>query len=358
MANSIFDLINAQTVGAFVTNAPSNAIPYLGETLFPAVKQLGLDIKYFKAANGLPIALTPSAFDAKATMRDRVGLASLQAEMPFFREGAKVGEKDRQELNKLLASNQYQQYLNPILNNIFNDQAKLVEGARVQAERMRMQLLSGGKIAVKANDVAYDYDYQFNANNKVTLTTAAANGFGVKWSTVATADPIADISAACDKVEELTGNRPNQAVCNSATFKYLMDNAKIIGYLKAGLINSNAGLYVTEPLVKNLVEQLTGVQIAIYNKKYSLDKVATKYFPDNVFTLIPAGNLGNTYYGTTPEESDLMAGNTDGQVTIVNTGVAVTTYAEKHPVNVVTIVSAIMLPSFEQADNCFIMTVA
>ena len=73
--------------------------------------------------------------------------------------------------------------------------------------------------------------------------------------------------------------------------------------------------------------------------------------------MIPDGDLGNTYFGTTPEESDLMSGNTDAQVEIVNTGVAITTIKEPHPVNIMTVVSAIVLPSFEAIDNIFIATV-
>ena len=40
----------------------------------------------------------PSAFDAKATFRDRIGFEKLETEMPFFREGYKIKEKDRQEM--------------------------------------------------------------------------------------------------------------------------------------------------------------------------------------------------------------------------------------------------------------------
>ena len=72
----------------------------------------------------------------------------------------------------------------------------------------------------------------------------------------------------------------------------------------------------------------------------------TLFYPDDYFTLIPDGNLGKTWYGTTPEESDLMSGATEAQVQIVNTGVAVTTPSRPHPVNVLTIVSEIVLPKF------------
>ena len=76
-----------------------------------------------------------------------------------------------------------------------------------------------------------------------------------------------------------------------------------------------------------------------------------------MFTLLPAGALGNTWFGTTPEEADLMGG-ANANVQIVNTGVAVTTYNTVDPVNVNTKVSQISLPSFEAADKVFIATVA
>lgn len=74
--------------------------------------------------------------------------------------------------------------------------------------------------------------------------------------------------------------------------------------------------------------------------------------------MIPEGNLGNTWYGTTPEEADLMSGGTAAEVQIVDTGVAITTIKEPHPVNVETIVSEIVLPSFETIDNIYIAKVA
>ena len=52
-----------------------------------------------------------------------------------------------------------------------------------------------------------------------------------------------------------------------------------------------------------------------------------------------------------------MSGGSKAQVDIVNTGVAITTLRNEHPVNVQTIVSAIKLPSWEMRVQCFIATV-
>lgn len=348
---TIFDMVVAQEIGSYWTEAVENTIPYLGATLFPAQKQLGLDLSWIKGSQGLPVALTPSAFDAKATLRDRIGIQRVETEMPFFRESMRIGEKDRQEINKLLAASN-RATLEPILNRIFDDAKNLIDGAEVQAERMRMQLLSTGKIEVTAeNRVSYDYDYQFPDAHKYTISVASD-----KWSATTTANPIRDIQRWQDLVEDDTGVRPTRAICTRKTWNYLIANTAIRMDLNPA---GGQNIIMTDSMLQQYLSAKLGLTVAVYNKKYqlSLGGASNQFFPDEVFTLIPDGVLGKTYFGTTPEESDLLSGGTDANVEIVNTGVAITTIKEPHPVNVQTIVSAIMLPSFEAIDNVFIATV-
>lgn len=346
---NIFDLVNAKEIGTYYTNNPSNKVPYLGATLFPAKKQLGLDLSWIKGANGLPISLMPSAFDTKATLRDRIGITKVDSEMPFFREAILIKEKDRQEINKAAgASNS--QFVMPIIQKIYDDANNLVKGAEVVGERMRMQLLSTGKIAIVANRQALDYDYGLNVNHKDTLLDTA------KWDDLDNSTPIQDIQTWQDKIEDDTGERPTRAICTKKTWNYLMMNKSI--KLDMNPIGG-ANTILTDNDLKQYLQKKLSLSVAIYNKKYAVhDGSAHLFFPDNVFTLVPDESLGNTYFGTTPEESDLMGGNTDAQVQIVNTGVAITTLKIPHPVNIETIVSEIVLPSFERIDSIFIATVA
>lgn len=344
---SIFDLVNAKNIATYYSEAATNKIPYLGATLFPNKKQLGLDLSWIKGSRGLPVALMPSVFDSKATVRDRIGLTKIDTEMPFFRESMRIGEKDRQELNKLAASAN-QAYIMPVVNKIYDDVKELVDGANVQPERMITQLLSAGKIKITANRVNYDYDYKMSDEHKETLLGDA------RWSEPGST-PVQDIQTWQDKVEEDTGVRPTKAICTRKTWNYLMQNKSI--RLDMNPIGGQ-NIIMTDAMLKQYLETKLGISIAVYNKKFSLhDGKNHLFFPDNVFTLIPDGTLGNTYYGTTPEESDLMSGE-DVEVNIVNTGVAITTIKEPHPVNVNTIVSEIVLPSFEKIDNIFIANVA
>ena len=71
------ELFTPRAVAANWTEATSNAIPDLGTSFFPSVKQAGLDLSWLKGHKGLPISLMPSTFDAKATFRGRIGLTKL-----------------------------------------------------------------------------------------------------------------------------------------------------------------------------------------------------------------------------------------------------------------------------------------
>jgi hypothetical protein len=342
------DLINAAEIAAYWSENPSNAIPMLGDTLFPARKQLGLTLAWIKGASGLPVALAPAAFDAKATIRDRIGVSKVETEMPFFRESMRIGEKERQQLNMILSAANANM-LKPIVAKIYDDASNLISGALVNPERMRMQLLSSGKIDISANGIDYEYDYKLKTSQKTTITVAAD-----KWSATETAVPITNIIAYQDKIEEATGVRPTRGICTRKTWGYLLNSKQV-----RMDISEKGTTVVTDSILKSYLLDKLGISVAVYNKKYALtvEGDAKSYFPDDVFTLIPDGNLGNTYYGTTPEESDLMGGNNAAAVRIVNTGVAVTTYQEVHPVNSVTVVSAIVLPSFEQGNKIYIASV-
>ena len=106
-----------------------------------------------------------------------------------------------------------------------------------------------------------------------------------------------------------------------------------------------------------LVEKL-GITFTIYDKMYKNEKGEDKqFYPDNYVTFLPTGTLGNTWYGTTPEEADLMGGNKDADVSIVNTGIAILTKKESLPVNLITSVSEIVLPSFERMGDVFVLKV-
>ena len=114
---------------------------------------------------------------------------------------------------------------------------------------------------------------------------------------------------------------------------------------------------MTDSVLKSMLLDVYGLEVVVYSKRYNNDsKSATKYVPDDTFVMFPSGSLGTTWFGTTPEESDLM-GKAVANVSITDVGVAVTSINKADPVNVETKVTMISLPSFEAADQVYILDV-
>ena len=337
---TIFDFVNANEMVSYWETLTKDRPPYLGETLFPAQKKLGLDLKWIKGSAGLPVVLKPSAFDAGAVPRPRIGFDRLTAEMPFFKESMYIDEELRQQLNMVLETGN-QAYIDAVLNRIFNDNTVLLEGAAARREQMRMMALTTGAISITANGQAYSYDYGMPSDHKVTVTTS--------WSDVS-ADIGADILAGQDKIEDDTGVRPTRAVCSRKTWGYMLKNTNFKKAISDKVL-------MTDSVLKSMLLDVYGLEVVVYSKRYNNDsKAATKYVPDDTFVMFPSGPLGTTWFGTTPEESDLM-GKAVANVSITDVGVAVTSINKADPVNVETKVTMISLPSFEAADQVYILDV-
>lgn len=355
MANSIFDMITAQALASYYEKLETNRIPLLGEGLFPSDKKMGLKLEWIKGYDSLPVALQPSAFDAKPLLRDRGGVSTESTRMPFFREAMRLGEEDRQQLLMFMEANN-NAYARQIITRIFDDTKALVDGAMLNPEIMRMGILTTGSFVIgSAGDsgqtVNYSYNYdpagEWASMNKTTLTDTD------KWSDHANSNPIQDILDV-KRDAARRGINLTRAIIGYGAWLDIMQNAKI----KLGmypLAAQAANVIVTDEQVKTYVESVVKVKIQVYDKMYKDTTGADQYFyPTTGYcTLLPDGALGRTWYGTTPEEADLMSGNTLADVRVVNTGVAVSTEKIALPVNIINWVSEIVLPSFENMDRVF-----
>lgn len=336
---TIFDFVNATEMVSYWETLTKDRAPYLGETLFPSQKKLGLDLKWIKGSAGLPVVLKPSAFDAGAVPRARIGFDRLSAEMPFFKESLYIDEELRQQLNMVLETGNTA-YIDAVLNRIFNDNTVLLEGAAARREQMRMMALTTGAISITANGQDFDFDYGMPTTHKVTVTTA--------WSNPA-ADIGADILTGLDLIEDDTGVRPTRALCDRKTWNSMLKNNDFK--------EANDQTVFNDRQLKQYLMDQYGIEVVVYSKRYNNDsKAATPFVPADTFVLFPSGALGNTWFGTTPEESDLLGGSA-ANVAITDVGVAVTSIQKADPVNVETKVTMISLPSFPVADQVYILDV-
>lgn len=351
---NIRDAFNAKAIALVNTEVASNKVAYLGAGLFPAKKKMGLDLKWIKTSKGLPVSLAPSTFDAVSTLRSREGFKMDETEMAFFRESMLIKESDEQEIMR--AEDSSDPYAKDVLDKIFDDANTLVDGANVVPERMIMQLLTPAdghpKISILANGTAYEYNYDkggtYASKNFANLTTDTD-----QWDDVENSDPLDDVAVALDAVEAETGERPEIMIVSRKTMNYLKQNKRIRSAILAQ--NATANIFMNDNRVKEIFLNELGVSIIVYTKQYkNEDGVASKFYPDGFATLIPRGTLGNTWYGTTPEERTLL-GKPTADVSIVNTGVAVAVSVSEDPVQTKTTVSEIVLPSYERMDSTYVI---
>ena len=352
---NIRDAFSARAIALNRTEVASNQMPFLGRGLFPAKKKMGLDLKWIKTRKGLAVMLKAAAFDAVSTIRSREGLKMEKTQMAFFRESMLIKEEDEQEMMRVEEASD--PYAMEVLSHIYDDANTLIDAADIVPERMIMQLLAPAdgspQISIEADGATYAYNYdpdgEYAANNFMEITGATD-----QWTDTANSDPMNDIMVAQDKTEERTGTRPTILIVTKKTMNLLKKNEKIRNYVLAQ--NVTANIIMTDVRVKEIFSTELGVTIVVYSKLFKEDSTgaAKQFFPDGFATLIPEGPLGNTWYGTTPEERTLR-GSSEADVAIVNTGVAVAVTTTSDPVNTKTTVSEIVLPSYERMDETFVI---
>ena len=107
-----------------------------------------------------------------------------------------------------------------------------------------------------------------------------------------------------------------------------------------------------------LREAFTARALGVLWKVYIDEEGNTKYFiPTNIVSAQSAGvYLGDYTFGRTPEERSGSL--TDGNLSLVETGISVYSYTTNHPINTHCVVSMIGLPTFEGMDSVVVMKVA
>ncbi|HBG7828996.1 major capsid protein [Clostridioides difficile] len=338
------DFIDSKEIAKYIKKLPLEML--IGEALFPRKKQIGMDLKYIKGAKKKPVVLKQSTFDVAVKIRALKAQIEVKSKrMPFFKESVLVNEEDRQQL--LLASKaQNKELLLMIISQIYDNYLALVDGGDMQMERMRMQALADGVINIVSEDGDLVFDFEVPSNHKEVLTGSAT------WDNP-DADIIGDIQRWMRIMRDEGNPLPKRMVMTSKTFGYFAKNKAI----KLD-IDKDGRVILTDEMIKNYLKNKVGLSVAIVSGTYKLeDESEESYFPDNKITFIPDGDLGKTYYGTTPEEADKVYGS-KLDCSVVRTGIAITTMRLIDPVTVQTKVSQLGMPSFERADECFFATVA
>lgn len=332
----ISKIITSQEVNAYWREQP--APMYFGESKFPNKKQRGMKLEFVKGAARKPVMLSLSAFDANSISLTRGSFEVLNENMPFFKNDFVIDEHLIRELEDIDANRSTA--VKSVVAKIFDDTAHLREDAALTREVLRMQMLTTGVISLSDNGQTFAFDYKLPSSHKVQPT--------IKWDTVATADPLSDLETWQQAIVNETGIRPTEILMNSKTLAAMGS----VDSVKSAVFDS--ALTPRRPSnieLKQWIKDKYGITVFVDDDVYSKNGVLTKLVPDGTIVGMPSGDLGVSWFGVTPEEARLE------QTTVIDTGVAITTWHKDDPVASYIKASQIFLPSFEHADEIFIASV-
>lgn len=328
------------------------------KSIFPDKKTMSMDYSYIKTTNGAIELSAPSAFDAEPIAQQRSGFDAMSGDMPLFRRKMVLSEKERQRLMIALQTGNVEM-VKSILSEIYDDQMTLVKGARMTMEFLRSRVLMDGKITIASKGGAVNLDYKVPAENKVTLS-----GGTDEWDNPE-CKIVDQIQGWLDKVEDATGVRPDTAIMNRKTFRYLRENKQIRNnLLPASLLATGTvadGQIISDTLLESAFKTLTGISnIIVYNAKVTMDKKMYDLIEDNKVTFFPSTvAMGNTLIGVSPAEFNAQnIANAGSEISITSEGIAVSMKVnDTPPYTAETFAEFIAVPTFTGSDFVFQATV-
>ena len=342
------DYINSKNIALYMKELPAEDT--IDKTLFPDKKVLGTKLEQAKGAKKKAVALRQSTFDVAAKMRSLNAKVEVSTtEIPFFKEAVGIDETTRREIINAMNCNN-ENIVNAVLDQVFDGQANLIKGAGIIAKKMRAQAIQTGKIIYSSDpkDGNVVVDYGVPSNHKVTLTGDD------KWT-----NPAADIVGDVKKYQKIMTDdnyaKPTIMLMTEKTFDstFLVNTA-----ITQDIRNSNLNTLriISQADYLTFAKERMGLTIIFledttYYPYEGADPV--QYYDDFKVTLMSGSSLGNTVYGTTPEEFDLTHGSGKLDTTIIAPGIAVSTDTKWDPVTVDTKVSVMPIVSFDRADEVF-----
>lgn len=347
---NIQDYINSKNIALYIKELPAEQT--IDKALFPDKKINGTKLEMAKGAKKKAVALKMSTFDANTKIRALSAVLNVKStEIPFFKEGMGIDETTRRDLQNALSANN-ENLVQALLGEVFEDYGNLVTGAEIISKKMRASVVQNGLLNFTSKDGDVVVDYGVPANHREVLTGSD------KW-TEPNADIIGDIKSWQKAIVKDQYAKPKTILLTENTFdSTFLINTAITNHIKNSNLNTSLILSQANYLqfVKEVL-QLTVVFLEDATYIPSEGAEAVPYYTDGKVTLMSGQTLGNTVYGTTPEEFDKKSGSSKLDTYVVGTGTAVTTMVKEDPVTADTKVSVMPIVSFDRADEVFFATV-
>ncbi|WP_338627616.1 major capsid protein [Clostridium baratii] len=337
----IDDLFNTKELLNYYRKKQQPAM--IGDTLFPPRKIQDIKFDMITGANGLPVAASIHAFDTETEIASREALQKGAADLALIKRKIAIGEREIIAINNPRMDAE----LKALVTELYKDGDKMVSSVQTRIEAMRMELLSSGKIAIDENGVAVTLDYKVPNSNRKSFN----------WSDSATAKPLEDIQKLAEAVEVTSGTKPTRILTSTKILNKILACESV----KKAIWGVNFDRVITKNDLNILLETMELPKIATYNAKYKVQgkngKYTTKrYFPENILSMFSENQLGETIYGLTAEEIELI-GSKNMEVAKMVGNIFVGVEKQGDPVKRFTKAVATALPTLENGNELGIATI-
>lgn len=301
----IYDLIDPQTLQGFVRALPQPDLTL--SSWLPNQEVPDIEFSYTKALAGPDGNLLYDedaayyrAFDTEAPIARRSGTANqfsaqpkLRGQIPPLSLKIRLGEEERLRMDALRTGN-----FGPIIDQIFDDVARLTRAIQARVELARAQAITTGTVTIAENGVTGFMDFGMPSGNKPVAPTV--------WTDPA-ALVIDDALGWQQYYINTNGEPPAHFLCSSRVISALLRNTQIKN-LAGGLAPTPN---IVTPETVAAVFRAYGLPVPeAYDVRLKVEGVAQRLMPENMMLIMPRqgdARLGKTFYGVTAEALELQA---------------------------------------------------
>lgn len=295
----IKDILSTENIRDYTTTIPQ--IPYFFAPLFPDSKVEGFKFKVYKnQSDGLVTAARFHAFDAETDVDTREQLDFMEGTLGFMKRERLISEEDL----LILSAPRNNAEAQMAIDHIYNDAVAMRQAIESRIEALRAQVIQTGKIEINENGY------------KDTIEFGAKPTHYVQWDWKTGDKSKLDLIAeACDLVEEdSNGYRPTRAYTSRPILTALLKDEELRETILG--TNKKKGILTPTELNTYLAEQNLP-QFYVFKKFYkeydekTAEGVKKNFINPNTIVFLPDGPVGETIYGTTPEEVNMRAQGVD-----------------------------------------------
>lgn len=267
-----------------------------------------MDFKYEQIEAELGLASIPTFVDVDSpgAYKERQGFSLGMGSIPRGKHGFAINEKILRE--EMIIAQRTGRYSNGLgekmLDILFNSTSDLIMGNYNGLTLQRDQMISTGAFELTAeNNPDGLRSIKFKANiptKNITKLSAAKQWFDSSGAEQAGSDPIADLQAEVEKMEDMHVRGFHFEV-DKKTFRKALTHSKVLDAIALNLYpnTQNANL---ASLVGNMgrdakklaLEDIIGAPIVVKDNIVKIEgKGEIKTFNENVWALVPDGTLGD-----------------------------------------------------------------